>query len=67
MRSLKEREAQRKRYRDRAIGQAESLGMTLRCRQLQYDMDHPNHQLCCGEDLGNSGCLCRCHDVRQED
>jgi hypothetical protein len=60
--SFSEREALRDQYRQRAIAQAEKLGVTLRCRYLDYDLNDPGHQLCRGESPGGAGCLCRCHD-----
>jgi hypothetical protein len=60
--SLAERQALRRQYRDRAIAQAARLGMTQRCLLLQDDLDSPEHRRCRGEDRGNGGCLCRCHD-----
>jgi hypothetical protein len=65
-RTLAERQAARQRIRAAAIVRAERTAMTMRCADLQYDMDHPNHSLCQGEDPGNSGCLCRCHDKPQD-
>jgi hypothetical protein len=59
-----ERQAQRARYRARAIASAERMGVTQRCASLLDDMDNPGHRLCRGEDPGNAGCLCRCHDER---
>lgn len=60
--SMAERREARQRIRARAIAQAERLGLTLRCRMVMDDMDSPEHQRCQGEEPGNSGCLCRCHD-----
>ena len=56
------REAQRQRYLDRAVQQAALAGVTLRCRRVASDLDHPDHQVCRGEGPGGAGCLCRCHD-----
>jgi hypothetical protein len=63
-RTLAERKAARQKIREGAIKRAEHLGMTLRCQTLADDMDHPNHALCRGEEPGNAGCLCRCHDAQ---
>jgi hypothetical protein len=60
--SLAERKAQRQAYIDRAIQSAKLTGMSLRCQGLQYDLRHLGHQICRGEDPGNGGCLCECHD-----
>ena len=60
--SLAERQAERKMYRDRAIAAAALMAMSLRCQYLQDDLDDPGHRMCRGEDRGNHGCLCRCHD-----
>lgn len=60
--SLSERKALRQRMRQDAIDRAEQLGKTFRCQSLAGDLDDPGHQACRGEDPGNSGCLCRCHD-----
>jgi hypothetical protein len=60
--SLAERRALRRSYRDRAITQAALMAMSMRCQGLQDDLDDPCHRMCRGEDRGNGGCLCRCHD-----
>jgi hypothetical protein len=60
--TLAERQAARRRYRDKAILQAALMGLTIRCRELQDDLDSPDHRLCRGEDPAGTGCLCRCHD-----
>jgi len=59
--SLAEREAMRRKYRDKALAQAARMGVTLRCRRHLDDLDHPDHQLCRGELPGGAGCLCCCH------
>ena len=58
-----EREAQRQRYRDKAIAEAALMGITIRCRNLQADLGHPDHRYCQGEAKRGAGCLCRCHDA----
>ena len=60
--SLAGRDAARSRYRDEAIRAAALKGMTMRCQGLQHDLLDPDHRLCRGEQPGNAGCLCRCHD-----
>jgi hypothetical protein len=60
--SLAERQALRKAYRDEAVARAALMAMSLRCRDLQSDLDDPGHRYCRGEDRGSSGCLCKCHD-----
>ena len=61
--TLAEREELRARYREAAIAEAALMGMTIRCRNLQHDLADSGHRMCQGERPGNSGCLCRCHDV----
>jgi hypothetical protein len=61
--SLAEREAQRERYRDKAIAEAALMGLTIRCRDLQTDLADPAHRMCHGEAKRGAGCLCRCHDA----
>lgn len=61
-RTLAERQAARLLIREAAIARAERAGLTLRCDSLRGNMDDPGHRACRGEEPGNSGCLCRCHD-----
>lgn len=58
------------RYLERAHRQAAEARLTLRCRNAMYYTFHGDpatareyHALCKGEEPGNSGCLCQCHDV----
>jgi hypothetical protein len=39
------------------------MGLTIRCRNLQADLGHPDHRYCQGEAKRGAGCLCRCHDA----
>lgn len=58
-----EREAQRERYRLRALAEAAVTGLTLRCRYATESALGPEyHEGCLGESPGGAGCLCRCHD-----
>lgn len=58
--SMAKRQAERQRYRDRALAAAERIGVTLRCQRAMDGID--DHRLCRGESHGGSGCLCTCHD-----
>jgi hypothetical protein len=60
--NLEQRQAMRQRYLDKAASNAERMGLTARCKRVVSDLDHPDHQVCRGEDPGGAGCLCRCHD-----
>lgn len=61
---LEKRKALRQRYLDKAIAQAAKMGLTGRCKRVLDDLNHPDHLICRGEQPGNAGCLCRCHDSR---
>lgn len=60
--SLPERQAQRQRYRDRALEQAEQMGLTMRCQGAIALGSEEEHRRCRGESPGGAGCLCTCHD-----
>lgn len=60
--TLSERQALRRRYRERAIASATVMGLTIRCQALLDDLDDPDHRLCRGESRDGAGCLCKCHD-----
>jgi hypothetical protein len=65
--TLAERQAERQAYRDRAIRQANELGRTQRCRwAAQFGPPEYHHEQCRGEQPGNRGCLCECHDPAAE-
>ena len=59
---LEERLELRQRYLDKAVTQARRMGVTGRCRRVLDDLEHPDHQLCRGENPGGTGCLCPHHD-----
>lgn len=68
--ALADREDLRSRIREEALARAALTGLTFRCQLAiqRTDQSDPltvaEHLFCRGEEPGNAGCLCICHDIR---
>ena len=63
--TLAARQARRQQYIDEATARAKLLGLSFTCQSKPFEW----HGTCAGLDaaLNNGlGCLCPCHDVKQE-
>jgi hypothetical protein len=64
----KYRDAVLQRLLERAYREAASHKLTERCQRAMYvtgtspQAARQMHAMCKGEELGNDGCLCMCHD-----